>query len=69
MTGGQLCKSEGAGPERPPSQAKKSADGLKPEKLFVEALEWGGGQVDVGQIWGEGPRRLFQDRVKGHSVS
>lgn len=76
---GWLCKSAGRGLEAEPSQANKSADGLKPEPLFVEARGLkkpkseggggGGGWIHRGQILGEGLGRLFRYGVKGQGVS
>lgn len=74
--GGELCKSAGRGLKAEPSQANKSADGLKAELLLVEARrlkkpksEGGGAGIHLGQRLGEGLGHLFQYGVKGHSVS
>lgn len=74
-----MCKSAGRGLKAEPSEANKSADGLKPEPLFLEARGLkkpksegggggGGGWIHLGQILGEGLRHLFQYEAKGHSV-
>lgn len=69
VAGGELCKSAGRGLKAEPSQANKSADGLKAEPLFVEARRlkkpkvrgWGGGGWShLGQILGAGLGHLFQ---------